>query len=202
MCWWEIAAIGLTAAQAISSGVAAKQEGDAQAAIAAENAKNYRRQALDAERRGAESAYSAIRSGREAIAAQELAMAANNVDSTSGSMADLISNTAGMSVYDAAIAISNAEREAYGHYVQEADAKTHASMYKQLGKNKMIASLLGGGAQTAGMGQKYFGKTYPASSSDTAASSDMTKKWSISSGSNLQSMSNNWNARRLKSIGL
>lgn len=152
-----IIAIAATAAQSITSGLSANQEGKAQAAIAEENAKNYRRQAIDAERRGAIAGYDAIKAGREVIASQLTSMAANNVDSSSGSMASLISDTAAQSAYDAAIARNNAEREAYGLYVQEADERSRAKMYRASGKSKLTASLLGGVVSGAGLYQKYYG---------------------------------------------
>lgn len=113
---------------------------------------------LDAERRGADEQYAAIRRGREMIADQLIAMAANNVDSSGGSMAALLADTAGGSVYDALVARNNAEREAYGYRTQAAAERSRANIYRATGRNKAAGSLLTGAIGAGNSWLKYYKK--------------------------------------------
>lgn len=146
--------MGLLGASTALSAIGAKQQGDAEAALAEQNARNAERMAIDAERRGAEAGYAAYRQGRDVLGAQQVAMAANWVDSSSGSMADLLANTAAGAAYDALLANNNAQREAYGYRVDAANSRTRASIAKAAGRNKAAATLLTGGLQGYGVWKK------------------------------------------------
>lgn len=137
--------------------IGARQEADLNSAIAMQNAENQQRMADDAQRRGSDSAYSAIRNGRQTVARQLLAMAANNVDSGSGSLSSLIADTSANAVYDALIAQNNADREAYGYLVNAANSRTKANVAKAKGRSGVTKSLLTGAIGVGNSWWKYYG---------------------------------------------
>lgn len=137
--------IGGTLASGALSAMGQWQQGKAQSKVLNENARRFNQMAIDAERRGADAAYQSLLEGDRAVAAQEVAMAANNIDSSSGSMAQLLSNTAGASMFDALMAKNNADRAAYSNRVQEADARTQAKAAMTQGRNAVLGTLLTSG---------------------------------------------------------
>lgn len=85
-------------------------------------------------------------------------MAANNIDSSSGSALDLIGETAQFGEEDALSIRANAAREAWGYKVGANDSRNQAKLTKAAGKNKATATLLSTAAQAGQQGYNYFGR--------------------------------------------
>lgn len=94
---------------------------------------------------------------RAAIGSQRVALAANNIDSSSGSALDLIGETAQFGEEDALAIRANAAREAWGYKVGANDSRNQAKLTKAAGKNRGTATLLNTGAQVGQQGYNYFG---------------------------------------------
>jgi hypothetical protein len=95
---------------------------------------------------------------RAAIGSQRVALAANNIDASSGSALDLIGETAQFGEEDALAIRANAAREAWGYKVGANDSRNQAKLTKTAGKNRATATLLNTGAQLGQQGYNYFGK--------------------------------------------
>lgn len=150
--------IGTTALSGILGAKGAVDSAKAGAAISNQTARQYNRMAKDAEQRGSNDYYKAMKEGQNALASQVTAMAANEVDSSSGSMASLLANTAGLSVYDALLAKNNAEREAYGYYLQEANQRASEKQARYTGNMGALGSLLASGISAGNKWFKYYGE--------------------------------------------
>jgi hypothetical protein len=94
---------------------------------------------------------------RAAIGSQRVALAANNIDTSSGTALDLIGETAQFGEEDALAIRANAAREAWGYKVGANDSRNQAKLTKAAGKNKSTATLLNTGAQLGSQGYSYFG---------------------------------------------
>ncbi len=95
---------------------------------------------------------------RAAIGSQRVALAANNIDASSGSALDLIGETAQFGEEDALAIRANAAREAWGYKVGATDARNQAKLTKAAGKNKATASLLSTASDATKQSYNYFGR--------------------------------------------
>lgn len=93
---------------------------------------------------------------RQMIGAQRTALAANNVQTSSGTALDLIGETAQMGEDDALTIRANAARDAWGFKSQGVDYRNQATLTKAMGKNAGTATLLSTGASMAGSGYNYY----------------------------------------------
>lgn len=139
---------------AIGTAYTMKTEHDAakyQAEVATENAKLDDQQAQNANAAGSYAADQARIRGNLARGQQMAAFAANNVDMTTGSAADILGDTAMFSAQDQRQARTNAALRAYGFQVQELSDKGAAAYAKYTGKTQMTSTFLQGMSSMAGM---------------------------------------------------
>jgi len=151
MCY--VAAIPYIIA-AVGTAYAMKTEHDAakyQAEVATENAKLDDQQAQNANAAGSYAADQARIRGNLARGSQMAAFAANNVDMTTGSAADILGDTAMFSAQDQRQARTNAALRSYGFQVKELSDTGAAAYAKYSGKTQMTSTFLQGASSMAGM---------------------------------------------------
>ena len=90
------------------------------------------------------------------IGKQRAAFAANNIDSSSGTALDLISETAQFGEEDALAIRANAARDAWGFRTQGMNYRAQGTLARAQARNQGTATLLSTGAQMAGTGYNYF----------------------------------------------
>lgn len=148
MCNPAYIALGAMAVGAVTSAVGAKNASQARKDAANYNASVQDQLALDAERRGAESAGQLRMETRQLKGSQVAALAANGIDVNQGSALDILAGTDMLSILDEETLLRNAAREAYGY-------RTEATMYRRAADSEspsraFMTSLIGGATQVAG----------------------------------------------------
>lgn len=146
-----------TAAAGIQQAESAKAEARYNAAVENDKAKIADAQSQQALQLGSIEEDRQRARVRAAIGSQRVALAANNIDTSSGTALDLIGETAQFGEEDALAIRANAAREAWGYKAGATDARNQAKLTKAAGKNKATASLLNTGAQLGQQGYSYFG---------------------------------------------
>lgn len=137
---------------------AAKAEGAYAAQVANQNAKIATQQADYERQLGNIEEEKQRRNVRLMLGSQRAALAANGIDTTSGTALDLQSETAQLGEEDALAIRANAARRAWGYEVDAMNQKANAAAAKARGKNQAIGSYLGAAAQSAALGYSYFKK--------------------------------------------
>ncbi len=139
-------AVALTAAKTTSDYIGAKKAGKAAKKQGAFNASQAELQAIDALARGEEAVAQTASGARQLTGSQRASQAAQGIDITSGSAADVISSDQALSALDEIQIRRNAQREAHGFQME-------AQGYRMAGKNQAAAynnqatsTLLGGAA--------------------------------------------------------
>lgn len=112
------------------NGSAEQQSMNAKATQSKTNAAIADNAAADALQRGEQKANQALEAGNSKQAAQKVAYASAGVDTTSGSPATMISQTAMISQLESMTQRNNAAREAYGYKVQAMQYRNQASDYE------------------------------------------------------------------------
>lgn len=170
MCNPAAAALVVTV---IAGGYAAVQQrrmGQYQEDVAEENAKVAKLQAENAKQAGNVEEERARARVRMLMGQQRAAMAANNVDLSTGSPLDILGDTAGQGYADAALIRSNAVREAWGFDVGAQNERQRGKAARWNGNAQATGTLLSTGAQAAGMwGQSGFGMGSSARASSPSA---------------------------------
>ena len=142
MC--EAVSMGLMAAGTLMSAYSSIQEGKSAEEQAKYNARMAEIQADDARARGAVEANKVRQDTKRAIATQQTQLAANGVDTASGSSLTLMSDTARAGEIDAKTAEVNAMREAFGYQSQAESYRFSGKAAKQNAYGSAVGSLLTG----------------------------------------------------------
>ncbi len=146
-----VAALLVSMAGAATSGVAAYQQGQSSKAAAEANANAQRQTAISVENTGADNAAQQEMKARKVASAQTAAAAAGGVVTTSGTPAQLQSETATFGELDALRITNNAQRSAWGY-------QTQAGIDTFQGNAAATGSTLGAGASLlGGASNAYFG---------------------------------------------
>lgn len=141
-----------------AAGSAARQRGEYEAAVQEQNATLAEQQATDALSRGqiAESRQRGVT--RQVTGANRAALAAQGLDTSSGSAADVIGQDQLFGDLDALTIRNNAAREAWGYNVDAANQRQSARLARLTGQNEQAAynnqatsTLLTGAANTYGL---------------------------------------------------
>jgi hypothetical protein len=134
--------IASTAMQVYSGNQAAKANANA----AEQNAALARSQANAVEDRKARELTQINEQRKQTLGSQRAVMAANGVDSGTGSGLDALSSTYYLAQQDANNVEINAANEKWGYNQQAANYDYQASAARAAGKNNMIGSIIGGAA--------------------------------------------------------
>lgn len=140
--WVQIAGLAVTAVGAVQQTRAASAAADATEAQAAENAKFAEAQANNATRQGLVDEDRRRAETRAMLARQRVALAANNVDMSTGTPLELLGDTAAIGEQDALTIRANAAREAWGYRAQGVNYKNEGAMAKAAAKNQNKATIL------------------------------------------------------------
>lgn len=153
-----IAATAVTAAGTLYGGYRSNQEAKYNAAVANNNATMEQLQAADALERGKTEELKHWRQVAALKAQQIAAFAANGLDTTFGSAADIVVDTAIIGAADAAAIRENTQREARGYLISAQNLREEAKQQKRAGRDALIGSVvsatgtvLSGASQVAGM---------------------------------------------------
>lgn len=138
------ASTALTAYGAVTSGDAAKEAADRNAAIQG-------KRAIQAENVGAQQAAEQKDKARRLAATQTAMGAAGGLETTSGTMGDIISETTKYGELDALRITNNAARQAWGYQAQAASEQAQGSQMQTAGYMQAGSSILGG------LSNAYFG---------------------------------------------
>jgi hypothetical protein len=144
--------MGTTAAIASVAGAGLKAFGQVKAGNAESDVANYNAsvadmQATDALERGEVNAAIRGRTTKKIIGASRAGMAAQNVDISSGSAADVQGDAAYLGALDVATIKNNAAREAWGYRVQAVDYRNRGRIALQTGQMRAGRTLLTAGSQ-------------------------------------------------------
>lgn len=150
---WIISAVGVAASTYVAV-KSANQAADAQQAQDDKNAKIADTAAQNANAEGTYQADQARIRGNLMRGQQQAAFAANNVDSTTGSAADILGDTAMFTSQDETQARTNAAMRSYGFQVQSNNDTLAGKYAQQVGSNQATASLINGANQGAGVYNK------------------------------------------------
>lgn len=138
------------------SGIAANQQATYQARIADQNKVMAQNASADALDRGRIAATQQYRHNAALKGEQNAAMAANGVDTSFGSAADLVGDTAMITSQDALTVRENARRESMGYAIEGYNYDAKARGARATAKNALIATAfdvastaLGGASQTS-----------------------------------------------------
>lgn len=122
--------------------------------VAKQNAKLDQQQAANAQAAGSYEADQARIRGRLLQGQQLAAFAANNVDNTTGSAADILGDTAMFTAQDMRQARTNAAMRAYGFQVDALNQKGSADYSLWSGRTQQTATLLQAASSAAGMASR------------------------------------------------
>ena len=148
--------LALTAIGGYTQYESQKAEGQYNEAVAKNNAAAAETQAQQAEQLGSIDEDRQRARMRQMIGKQRAAFAANNIDSSSGTALDLISETAQFGEEDALAIRANAARDAWGFRTQGMNYRAQGTLARAQARNQGTATLLSTGAQMAGTGYNYF----------------------------------------------
>ena len=146
--WLAVGSLVLGAAAGVQQASAQRAAGRAEEAQAKENAKIANAQARNTELQGQIEEDRRRQQTRAMLAKQRTAIAANNVDMSSGSASDLLGDTAAIGEQDALTIRANAARQAWGYKVDATNSLNQGSMAKAAGKNAATGTLLTTAANT------------------------------------------------------
>lgn len=145
------ATLAVTAASAAYSGYSSYQSGKNQQKVADYNAKVAETQALDARARGGFEANQKRREVAAVLGQQQTQMAANGIETASGSALNLASDTAWAGEMDAKTIEVNALRAAYGYEQEAVGTRLQGQVARRNANGQAIGSLLSGASKTGSM---------------------------------------------------
>lgn len=151
-------------AAAAGTGVAAKSSYDQskyQEEVGKNNAKSAQFAAQDALDRGMVAEDLQRTKNRQLIAAQNAALAANGIDTSTGTGLNLLTDSAGLGEFDAQTVRANAVKQAYGLTTQSINLMADSEAARITGRNNVTSSLLTGGSSAY---SSYTRNTRPAGS--------------------------------------
>lgn len=153
-----LAATAVSALGTVYSGVGTSNEARYASQVAANNATYARRQSADAEDRGVREQ---VRKGQEVAqvrSAQIAAAAANGLDTSFGSAADVVADTTVGGMLDQSIIRENAAREATGFQISAQNYDQESKAQKRASRDALVktafdvgGTILGGAGKIAGM---------------------------------------------------
>lgn len=144
----------LFGAYSSSEGLKAKGEWDrAQGEI---NAQLSGIAAQDAIKRGEKDAQTLRKQSKQMIGSQRAALAAQGIDVSLGSAADIQADTAELAAQDALTIRNNAWREAWGYRTQGANALSQGRISQAQSRSQAFNTMLAGGLSAAGSGAKSY----------------------------------------------
>lgn len=137
----------------------ANQSAHYQAAVDKNNSKIADQEAMNANAAGSYAADQARIRGQLARGSQAAAFAANNVDMSTGSAADILGDTAMFTAQDERQARTNAALRSYGYQVQSTSDQGSAAYALYQGKTSQFSSFLNGASSAAGAFSRTGGST-------------------------------------------
>lgn len=143
----------------VSQSQALKAQGDFSQYQAEQNARLAEAQAEDATKRGAKEASRLQRQTRGVIGAQRAALAAQGIDISSGTAADIQAETAQFGIDDASTIRQNAIREAYGFQREAINTRAQGQFDRISARSQASSTLLTGGLSAIGHGVSGFNFT-------------------------------------------
>lgn len=182
---YVIAAVGTAAATAYTIH-ANNQAANYQAGVAAQNAKLDKQQEANALAEGSYQADQARIRGQLQKGEQIASLAANNVDVTTGSAADILGDTAMFTEQDKQQAQINARAKAYGFQVDELNQQGAADFAKWNASTNNTAAMIKGASGIAGNVYGAFGAT------PNLSSASNTTLMNGSTYTGPQSLSSSW----------
>ena len=141
-----IVGTAVAAAGSIVSGVNQNQQAKYQAKIATQNAALDRKAAQDAMERGSIEEARQYRKTSQVLGAQRAALAANGLDTTFGSAADIQTDTETLGWEDAQTIRNNAVREATGFEISASNNVGKAASSRAAGKAALIGGFFDAGS--------------------------------------------------------
>lgn len=148
-------AAGVSAAGTMYSGLAASAQARGAAAQAEVNAKEASASAADALKRGNVDQVRHYREVSQRMGAQRAAMAANGLDISFGSAADLVGDTALFGEEDASALAENSSREARSYAVQGANYRSEAASQRAQGRAAVVSGIFGATSSLIGGAKEY-----------------------------------------------
>lgn len=145
----------LTAAGGVQQAKSAKAAANYEAEVAENNAKTAQAQATHAQQLGNIEEERQRQRVRIMLGKQRTSFAANNVESTSGTALDMLSETAQMGEEDALAIRANAARSAWGYQVDAGNSVARSRLSRATGKNQATGTYLGTAANMANMSYNY-----------------------------------------------
>jgi hypothetical protein len=136
-------------AAAAGTGVAAKSAHDQsqyQGEVNKNNAKSAQFAAQDALDRGMVAEDLQRTKNRQLLASQNAALAANGIDTTTGTGLNLLTDSAGLGEFDAQTVRANAVKQAYGLTNNSINLMADSEAARITGRNNVASSLLTGGS--------------------------------------------------------
>ena len=143
-----VGALVLGAAAGVQQAQAQKAAGQAQEAQAKENAKAANVQAQNAVLTGQIEEDRRRQQTRRMLATQRTAMAANNIDMSSGTALEVLGDTAAIGEQDALTIRANAAREAWGYKGDANNSMNQGRMARAAGQNQATGTYLTTAANT------------------------------------------------------
>lgn len=135
-----VAATAVTAVGTLYGGYRANQEGQYNAAVARNNATLEQQQAADALSRGRDEEVKHWRQVAALKSQQIAAFAANGLDTSFGSAADIVADTAVIGAADAAAIRENTQREARGYLISAQNLQQEARQQRRAGRDALIGA--------------------------------------------------------------
>lgn len=160
--WLQVGAMALTAAAGVQTARAQSASAEFQEEQAKENARLAEAQARNAELAGQVEEDRQRQLTRKFLASQRTAIAANNLDMSTGTPLDILGDTAALGEQDALMIRANAAREAWGFRTQAVDFRNSGSMARAAGRNAARGTYLTTAASLMDMASAFGGSTAPA----------------------------------------
>jgi hypothetical protein len=145
---WAIVAV--TVISSVATAVTQKQAADASAKVASVNAKNEEVQAGVAAQQAQLEAEQQRRQNRLRLGAQRAAAAKNGIDLSSGSIEDVMQDTAVQGELDALSTIYAGQTQASYLRGRASVSRAEARNYKSAGTMSAVTTLIGGAGRAAG----------------------------------------------------
>jgi hypothetical protein len=154
MCEPTTIMMALTVVTTAMSAVSSMQQADYQEKVAENNAIAAEYAAKDAIDRGAVEEQKQRDKARAAMGQQRAALAANGIDTATGTGSLLLADSAGMGEFDALTVRNNALKQAYGLNVQANNLRAEGQNALIKGQNEAFGTVLTGGSKVYGMGKE------------------------------------------------
>lgn len=169
-----MAATAVSAAGSAFSGISAAGQASYASRVASNNAILSREQATDAQARGDDEQQRKWREISQMKSAQIAQLAASGFDTSSGSAADLIGDTAVMGTEDARLIAENTGREVRGFHLQAQNFQEEARAQRRRANQALVSTVLKVGSDVLGGASQLQGLKLPTPSSGGSSGSFFT----------------------------